>query len=117
MHGFDITQFETVEIYPFYSCDSSTWLQTGKFGRIHTKVGRTTVTVSIEGERQDRHFNKYNKEMQDLIIKEIEDNGFTYYDLAHYQKSRHLYNCRFFKKWADNFEYQGKIRPKRKRLF
>ena len=117
VHGFGITQFETLEIYPFYSADSSTWLQTGKFGRIHTKIGRTTVTVSVEGEKQDRHFNKYPQYMQDLILQEIKDNGFTYEDLSTIQKKRHLYNFLFFKKWADNFEYQTKIRPKRKGLF
>jgi len=117
VHGFGITQFETLEIYPFYSGDSTTWLQTGKFGRIHTKVGRTTITVSVEGEKQDRHFNKYPKEMQDLVLQEIKDNGFTYEELSTIQKKRHLYNCLFFKKWADNFEYKPKIRPKRRGLF
>lgn len=116
VHGFGITQFETLEIYPFYSGDSTTWLQTGKFGRIHSHYGRTTVTVSVEGEKQDRHFNKYPKSLQELILQEIKDNGFVYEDLATKQKSRHLYNFLFFKKWADNFEYKPKIRPKRKSL-
>ena len=117
VHGFGITQFETLEIYPFYSADSSTWLQTGKFGRIHTKVGRTTVAVSVEGVHQDKHLNRYPKHLQELVIKEIEDNGFTLEELSTIQKKRHLYNCLFFKKWADNFEFKPKTRPKRIGLF
>lgn len=116
VHGFGITQFETVELFPFYSGDSTTWLQTGKFGRIHTKVGRTTVTVSVEGEKQDRHFNKYPQHLQDLILQEIESNGFTYEQLSTKQKYRHLYNCLYFKKWADNFEYKPKKVIKRRKL-
>lgn len=117
VHGFGITQFETCELFPFYSGDSTTWLQTGKFGRIHTKVGRTTVCVSVEGVKSERHMNQYPQHMQDLILKEIQDNGFTLEELSTIQKKRHLYNCLFFKKWADNFEYQPKSRPKRKGLF
>lgn len=117
VHGFGITQFETCDLFPFYSGDSTTWLQTGKFGRIHTKIGRTTVCVSVEGENGDRHINKYPQYMQDMIREEIKENGFTYEDLATKQKSRHLYNFLFFKKWADNFEFKPKIETTRGSLF
>ena len=117
VHGFGITQFETLELFPFYSADSTTWLRTGINGRIHTKVKKTVVTVSVDSEYKPEHFKHYPKHLQDMILDEIATSPFTYDELSTQYKARHIYNCTWFKNWADNFVFQPKKAIKRNKLF
>jgi hypothetical protein len=38
-HGFGVTSVETMKRYPWYSCDSTSWLKTGAFGAVMIPLG------------------------------------------------------------------------------
>lgn len=78
VHGFGITSFPLMERYPWYSVDSSTWIQTASFGSLQMTDG-TVVTVSAKSpSRHDRgkHYLTMSIEEQRVIEKIVADNGF-----------------------------------------
>ncbi|WAX22411.1 queuine tRNA-ribosyltransferase [Pseudomonas phage MiCath] len=94
VHGFGITSIPIMERYPWYSCDSSSWIQSASFGSIVTpKHGPISVSEKSPS-RHDagQHVATLTQIEQDYILQMLEEQGFTYERLSTVYQSRAAYN-------------------------
>lgn len=94
VHGFGITSIPLMERYPWYSCDSSSWIQTTSFGGVVTpKWGPISVSEKSPS-RHDagQHLSNLSPIEQDAVLQYLEANGFTYERLSTTYESRAAFN-------------------------
>lgn len=94
VHGFGITAIPIMERYPWYSCDSSSWIQTAAFGGVITpKHGPINVSEKSPS-RHDagQHATTLTQIEQDYLFQMLEKQGFTYERLSKVYESRAAYN-------------------------
>lgn len=94
VHGFGITSIPIMERYPWYSVDSSSWIQSAAFGSIMTP-NHGTMTISDKSpSRHDmgQHVTTLSSIEQDYVLRMLEDNGFTYERLSTVYESRAAFN-------------------------
>lgn len=104
VHGFGLTSVELMELYPWYSCDSSSWIQSAAFGNIvlpryredtipHIKANPIKVSDKSPS-RHDagQHITTLTQIEQDHLFNEIEKAGFTFERLSTIYESRAAYN-------------------------
>lgn len=94
VHGFGITAIPIMERYPWWSCDSSSWIQSAAFGSIITpKHGPMSVSEKSPA-RHDagQHISNLTQVEQDYVLQMLEQNGFTYERLSTVYESRAAYN-------------------------
>lgn len=94
VHGFGITSVPLMEIYPWYSCDSSSWIQAASFGSVITpehgpiQVSEKSPARHVAGQ----HVESY-KELEKLYMKNLlASHGFEYERLSMVYESRAVYN-------------------------
>lgn len=119
IHAFGVTVFDIIEKYPWYSADSTTWLRCAINGNIHSRHNKGVVNISDRKDRAGRlnHLNHFIPELRDLIMNEIASYGFTLQELVDDYKKRQLWNCIYYKEWADNYVYKPHNKPLNKGLF
>lgn len=104
VHGFGLTSVELMELYPWYSCDSSSWIQSAAFGNIvlpryredtipHIKANPIKVSDKSPS-RHDagQHITTLTQIEQDYLFGELEKQGFTFERLSTIYESRAAYN-------------------------
>ncbi len=94
VHGFGITAIPLMERYPWYSCDSSSWIQSAAFGSIVTaEYGPLSVSEKSPA-RHDagQHVTTLSAIEQDHVLQMLERQGFTYERLSTVYESRAAYN-------------------------
>lgn len=94
VHGFGITAIPLMERYPWYSCDSSSWIQSAAFGSIVTaEYGPLSVSEKSPA-RHDagQHVTTLSAIEQDRVLQMLEQQGFTYERLSKVYESRAAYN-------------------------
>ncbi len=94
VHGFGITSVPLMERYPWYSCDSSSWIQSTSFGVIVTpKYGPLSISEKSPS-RHDagQHITTLSAIEQDHVLRYLEEQGFTLERLATVYQSRAAYN-------------------------
>lgn len=94
VHGFGITSVPLMERYPWYSCDSSSWIQSTSFGTVVTpKYGPLSVSEKSPS-RHDagQHVTTLSAIEQDQVLRYLESQGFTLERLATVYQSRAAYN-------------------------
>jgi hypothetical protein len=118
VHGFGITAVPIVERYPWYSVDSSSWIQSAAFGSIVDPIHGPISVSEKSPSRHDagQHVTTLTPVEQDYVLQMLEKNGFTYERLSTVYESRAAYNL-----WAfgvinqminarDNYEvFQNRI--------
>jgi len=94
VHGFGITSRALMESYPWYSCDSSSWIQTAAFGGIeHPEHGPISVSEKSPSRHDPgQHASTLSPIEQDYIFRYLEQNGFTYERLSTVYESRAAWN-------------------------
>lgn len=94
VHGFGITAVPIMERYPWYSCDSSSWIQSAAFGSIVTpQFGPLNVsTKSPSRHDAGQHATTLSAVEQDVVFRMLEEQGFTYERLSTIYESRAAYN-------------------------
>lgn len=94
VHGFGITAIPIMERYPWWSCDSSSWIQTASFGGIMTPQWGPLSVSDKSPSRHDKgqHLGTLTWEEQDVIFRHLESIGFTYERLSTVYESRAAYN-------------------------
>ncbi len=100
VHGFGITAVPIMEAYPWYSCDSSSWIQSAAFGSIIMPgISRSNpaMPMSVSEKSPSRHdagqhATTLSQVEVDFVFKTLEDNGFTYERLSQIYESRAAYN-------------------------
>ena len=94
VHGFGITAIPIMERYPWYSCDSSSWIQSAAFGSVVTpEYGPLNVSEKSPS-RHDagQHVTTLTPIEQDHVFRMLEEQGFTYERLSTVYESRAAYN-------------------------
>lgn len=116
VHGFGITIPKILNQFPFYSADSTTWLQVAISGGILTEDLRT-IQISDGSRHMKDNIQNMNKSVLDTILPTIEKYGYTYEELCSDYKKRLLYNIDVMLNWESNYKYIGPETFKSHKLF
>jgi len=94
VHGFGITAIPIMERYPWWSVDSSSWIQSAAFGSIVTPQWGLLSVSEKSPARHDagQHATTLTPVEQDLVFQMLEQQGFTYERLSTVYESRAAYN-------------------------
>lgn len=100
VHGFGITSFEIMEAYPWYSCDSSSWIQTAAFGAVSmpgVSAKSPVFNINVSDKSPSRHDEgQHATTLKPIECQYIYDQlakaGFTYERLSQVYESRAAYN-------------------------
>lgn len=94
VHGFGITARDVMMRYPWYSVDSSSWIQAAAFGFIITPEWRN-ITVSDKSPLRHEagaHAMTLTEVEQQVVLESLENAGFTLERLSTVYESRAAYN-------------------------
>lgn len=99
VHGFGMTSFDLMEAYPWFSCDSSSWIQAAAFGSVVMPFERgkrvNPIKVSDKSPSRhdpDQHITTFTQAHQEYILQMLERQGFTLERLSTVYESRAAYN-------------------------
>jgi len=96
VHGFGVTAFPLMMRYPWFSVDSSTWVQVGNVGNIILPFQKPIILAisynSPMRKQAGKHFNTIAPIEQERIRQLIEENGFTVERLSTEYKARWVWN-------------------------
>ncbi len=104
VHALGMTVLSTLEKFPFYSTDSTSYKQQAIYGSIFTKYG--CINVSERNNYKD-NYKHLSKAEQEKIREYIESMGYNMEVLATDYKSRVEFNIDFTLDWLENLEYKG----------
>lgn len=119
-HGFGVTALEILFRFPWASCDSTSWVLTGRFGAVFVPLGDKVhkVTFSDRSPRvadAGQHFTTFTTPEQRAILGYIEQKGFTPDQLAIDYIARDSLNIEFFvdleKNWVPQPFKRGEVQP------
>ena len=111
-HGFGATSTLFMHRYPWYTCDSTSWLRAGSFGAIkvpdisaRNQYYDSNMTVSMTGRsaisQEDKHFLALSPAEKASIVAYIKGSGFTLEQVAGDGKAgvvaRQTMNLRYWK--------------------
>lgn len=116
VHAFGMTVLNLLEKYPFYSADSTTWLQLGINGNINTK-SRGIVTISERGKHNKDNAANLPADVRQAVEKELAEYGYTFEEVATNYKARLKFNIDIMLEWAKNYQYKGKKSFVSRKLF
>lgn len=116
VHAFGMTVIKLLEKFPFYSADSTTWLQLGINGNINTEACGI-VNVSERGKYNKDNANAFPEHLKAVIEEEVAKNGYTLEQVSTDYKARLKYNIDTMLKWAENYQYKGPASFVSNRLF
>ena len=120
VHGFGITSIPLMERYPWWSCDSSSWVQTAAFGGILIpEIGQIAVSSgSFERHKLNQHVDSLDIHESEYINKLLTDNHFDKERLSNIYESRAAYNIWAFDKINDRInDMNVKFYPEIQELF
>lgn len=94
VHGFGLTSVSLMERYPWYSCDSSSWIQAAAFGSIFTaKHGPIAVSAeSPSRHTQGQHITTLSSIEREYMEDMLFEHGFSVDRLSTIYESRAVYN-------------------------
>lgn len=100
VHGFGITSIPLMERYPWWSCDSSSWIQSAAFGSVITPDYGPMNVSDKSPSRHDanQHVCNLNPIYQSKVMQDFIDNGYNYERLSTVYESRAVYNLWAFGK-------------------
>lgn len=113
VHGFGITSNYIMNKYPWFSCDSSSWLQAAAYGSIFTKefgpikVSEKSPSIKDKGQ----HFFTLTEPEKRVVLRLIKSNGFDPKVICRGDKyrTRVAYNVMAYSKLNSEIAYN---RPK-----
>lgn len=94
VHGFGITSRPLMKEFDWYSCDSSSWIQSAAFGGIETpKWGPLNVSGKSPSRHvANQHVSTFTPPQTAAILEDLIENGFEYQRLSDVYESRAAYN-------------------------
>jgi hypothetical protein len=116
VHGFGITAVPLMEEFDWYSCDSSSWIQSAAFGSIvvpGASKSNPAMPVAVSSKSPSRHdvgqhITTLSQPERDYLRHLLAQNGFTEDRVANVYESRAAYNL-----WA--FGEVNKLMDERRR--
>jgi hypothetical protein len=94
VHGFGLTSIPLMQAYPWYSCDSSSWIQAAAFGSVVTPAHGPIKVSDKSPSRHDsgQHITTLTEIESNYLFQMLEQQGFTYERLSTIYESRAAYN-------------------------
>jgi hypothetical protein len=94
VHGFGLTSIPLMEAYPWFSCDSSSWIQAAAFGSVVTPQHGPIKVSDKSPSRHDegQHITTLSPAETDYLFQLLEKQGFTYERLSTVYEARAAYN-------------------------
>lgn len=94
VHAFGVTSIPIMERYPWFSVDSSSWIQSAAFGSITTpKYGNLSVSSkSPSRHKENQHVTTLTPVEANTVLSYLEGVGFTYERLSTVYESRAAFN-------------------------
>lgn len=95
VHGFGLTTVSLMSRYPWYSVDSSSWVQIAANGNIiHPDHGAIPVSVSSPARKQHgQHIDTMAPDLREALSRKLEEPGFEVKRLQEEYISRWTFNC------------------------
>ena len=106
VHAFGMTVIKLLEKFPFYSADSTTWLQLGINGNINTQ-SCGIINVSERGKYNKDNANAFPQHLKDKVEAELAKYGYTLEQVSTDYKARLKFNIDTMYDWAQNYQYKG----------
>lgn len=115
VHAMGMTSLPLLELYPFYSADSTSWIMQAATGSIFTPWGLIDVSDKAK-------FDKSNAlNMAPGFVQELRDwlrgIGFTLEEVRDSYRPRTICNLIALTDWARNYKYRGGNKISKKSLF
>jgi len=110
VHGFGLTSLDLMLRYPWYSVDSSSWLQSANNGGIMLAAHRRTLFVSENSPNRKvdgQHYRTISPTEQDVIRKYVENAGFTIERLEKMYQARWAFNMAQYTLFEDIVTEEG----------
>ncbi len=107
VHAFGVTTFKLLEKYPFYSCDSSTWIQNSTMGSIITPKGG--FVVSDTRIKDPAHVCNMPKEVYIALENYVNSLGFDLCKLRKDYKERLKFDIEYYINRAKKFKYNTEL--------
>lgn len=110
-HGFGLTTLSLMERYPWYSVDSSSWVQMAATGNLLIP-GHGVVAVSASSpnrKKNNQHADTMAPIVTEAIEKKLLDQGFELDRLRHEYVSRWTYNIHAYKEINERIERDDPI--------
>lgn len=107
VHGFGMTSIPLMEKYPWYSCDSSSWVQVSRFGNIVSeRFGVLCISdESPSAKTEGKHFKTLTAQEQYILACDLYNEGFWPERLGAHYESRFLYNLLAYMKINDTVNH------------
>lgn len=95
VHGFGLTNIALMKRYPWYSVDSSSWVQIAANGNILIpELGAIAVSKNSPAAKEyNRHLDTLPRNQMKALVEKIESQGFDVTRLQNEYVSRWSYNC------------------------
>jgi hypothetical protein len=95
VHAFGMTSPELMARYPWFSADSSSWIQAAAFGSIYTSEYGPVAVSKDSPSKHDagRHLSTLTPIEQESMYNMLAVKGFNYERLSTIYESRAAYNC------------------------
>lgn len=103
VHAMGMTSLSLLEIYPFYSADSTSWIMQGAMGTILTPWGMVDVSDKNKFERK----SLLNSPALSRVEQWLEENGLSLEMVVSDYKKRMLCNLISLTNWSKNYRYKG----------
>lgn len=116
VHAFGITVPKILESFPFYSADSTTWLQVAINGGI-IRDDLSIVSISDNLRHKVGNVQNMHEDAYALIEDEVTARNYDFDKLCRDYKLRLRYNIDVMRDWAKNYTYKGPKIFKTSRLF
>ncbi len=109
VHGFGMTSIPLMKRYPWYSVDSSSWVQVAFRGGVIMPEFGTIALSTNSPSRKDagKHLDTFTEPQQAAVIQRIRDRGFDPDRLASVYISRWVFNLAIFSEM--NRELEKKV--------
>lgn len=116
VHGFGITVPRLLNYFPFYSADSTTWLQVAISGGVLTE-DLQTIRIS-DGTTYDKtNIQSMPKDALDILLPTVEKYNYDFTELCADYKVRLRYNIDVMLNWEKQYTYEGPKIFKSQKLF
>jgi len=117
VHGFAMTSLDLMLRYPWFSVDSTSWVQTGRFGNVYVpkyKRGqyiynenslRVTVSTQSPSQKDDgQHFTTFSPMEQRQILDYFDSKGFIMGKSEYHKEDRKTYKLKENERWANSVD-------------
>ena len=122
VHGFGLTVVDLMKRYPWYSVDSSSWVQIASNGGILHSENFKVISISKDSPNrkvENQHWSTLAPLIQSHIKDYVDGEGFDFDRMTHEFTSRWAYNCYSFHKLQEVVNSAGTpvLKIEQQRLF